>query len=129
MALIQGEQGDRNAARAAWLLDNAGPEDTILTVDSSLFHRYLQYHSDASVVFLVDVVTEGEDLSEVLDTGGQGGAVYATADVFDPPGYLEYQDPDRYRVLVGFGDSVESQFTRVDDDEFGGVYRLEAAGA
>jgi hypothetical protein len=128
MALIQGEQGDRNAARAAWLLDNAGPDDTILTVDSSLFHRYLQYHSDASVVFLVDVVTEGEDLSAVLGTGAEG-AIYATADVFDPPGYLEHQDPDRYRVLVDFGESVESRFTRVDDDEFGGVYRLEASGA
>ncbi len=129
MSLIQDEHGDRNAARAAWLLDNAGPADTILTVDSSLFHRYLQYHSDASVVFLVDVVTEGGDLSELLDTGGQGGAVFATSDVFDPPGYLEYQDPDRYRALVGFGESVASQFTKVDDDDFGGVYRLEAAGA
>ena len=129
MSLIQGEQGDRNAARADWLLDNARPADTILTADSSLFHRYLQYHSDASVVFLVDVVTEGGDLSEVLAVAGQDGAVYATADVFDLPGYLEHQDLDRYRVLVGFGESVRSQFARVDDDEFGGVYRLAVEGS
>ena len=80
------------------------------------------------MVFLVDVVTEGEDLRACSTPAGRVASSFATSDVFDPPGYLEYQDPERYRALVGFGESVESQFTEVDDDEFGGVYRLEAAG-
>ena len=129
MALIQGTDGDRNAARAAWLLDNAGPTDTILTADSSLFHRYLEYHVDAEVVFVVDPVTEGEDLDEVLASAVErGGTVYATGDVFAPPAYLEHQDPARFRVLVGFGESIEPRFVLVDGDEFGGVYRLMSSG-
>jgi hypothetical protein len=130
MAMVQGSSGDRNHAMAEWLLDNTGDGDTILTMDSSLFFRYLRYQGDAEVIFVVDDIDEWADpVGATIELAlSSEGAVYATGDVFSPPDYLSQQDESRQRALVDYGTALAPSFELVHQGEFTGVYRFLTGG-
>lgn len=125
IALLKDTGRDRNVAKAEWVLENTGPEDVVLTADGPLFTRYLRYEADAEVIYLLAREWEDVDLTRALERAAAApGRVYATADVFDPPGRLRRGSPARYTQLVEFARAVTPQFDRIANDDFGGTYTL-----
>ncbi len=49
-APIQSPSNDVNVIAGRWVIQNAGPDDLVLTDDNQVFTRYLRYHSQAQVV-------------------------------------------------------------------------------
>ena len=47
---IQSPSNDANVIAGQWLIQNAGPEDLVLTDDNQVFTRYLRYQTQAQVV-------------------------------------------------------------------------------
>jgi hypothetical protein len=127
LAPMYGTGGDRMHQKSAWLLENAGSEDVILTADGANYFRYLRYQSDAEVIALQRVGGRHDlSLAEVrAAVESTTGTVYLSGDVFDPPvDYLERR-PDEFAALLEFAASLEPVSRMVIDDEFGGVFVLD----
>jgi hypothetical protein len=125
MLTLQDGEGDRNVAHGAWFLANATSRDLIVTNDSAQFARYLQYESDASVIFLLDAASAGEYLDDIIEEAPDSfDRVLATADAFDPPEWVRVGWPE-YHQLAVIGEAMRPRFKLVEADEFGAIFVLE----
>jgi hypothetical protein len=125
MLTLQDGEGDRNVAHGAWFLANATSRDLIVTNDSAQFARYLQYESDASVIFLLDAASAGEYLDDIIEEAPDSfDRVLATADAFDPPEWVRVGWPE-YHHLAVIGEAMRPRFKLVEADEFGAIFVLE----
>jgi len=122
MATLQADDGDRNVARAEWLLGNTTSRDLVLTLDSAQFARYLQYKSEATVVNLLEAAVADRYIDAITaDAASEYERVLATAAVFDPPAWVTSGWPE-FEQLVTSGEAMRDHFTVIAEDEFGGIF-------
>jgi hypothetical protein len=117
------KQTDYHTAKAAWILEHAGPDDLVLTDYEPVMIFYLRYHLEA------EVINSGELSSDQLDErlGSAGGHVYALASFFEPMASMRLRSPHLYAQMKETGGQLRPRFRQVHDDAFGGVFRLKTA--
>jgi hypothetical protein len=124
---MYGAAGDRMDQKSAWLLENAGTEDVILTADGANYFRYLRYEAESDVIALQRIGDRQDlEIDEVRAAiESTTGTVYISGDVFEPPLDYREREPDHYAALLEFAASLEPVSRMVIDDEFGGVFVLD----
>jgi len=126
MALLSNPEGDRNAAKAAWLIENTQEGDVVLIADSSIFLRYVRYESAADVIFLTEEALAGNDVVVVSNQAATDyDRVFLTSDVLVVPDTVRHRNQDAYDRLRSLAEDLEQVSVLVISDEFGGVYRLQ----
>ena len=126
---LQNPEGDYNQQKAEWVLQNATAADVILTADNPVFERYLRYHSPAQVEYL-----HGWASDRLVSSGGlpQGspdqGKLFLMGDVFSIPDSMTRRFPVSSKFIGQFAKQVRPRALPVHEDNFGGVYVLDAAG-
>ena len=120
--LLADPRGDYTACKSAWLLENAKPNDVILTADNFEFMRYLRYYSRAEVSSLIFDVTPANHDVWLMELRRRPGRIFATADVFELPASIQYRFPQLAVLLGKLGRELAPDFTRVTTNEFGGVF-------
>lgn len=117
------KQTDYHTAKAAWILEHAGPDDLVLTDYEPVMIFYLRYHLQAAVL------NSGQLSPDQLHArlGAAGGHVYALASFFEPMASMRLRSPHLYAQMKEMGGQLRPRFKQVHDDAFGGVFRLKTA--
>jgi len=125
MAWVWSEHGDRWRARSAWLIENAGPDDTIVTAEKSGFTRYLQYWVEAEVVNLINA---GEEHFRNIETTimRREGQIFVLQEVFKRPAYLCIWNSSSCDRLSDFTAGIEPNLERVAKSGPSIIYRIKA---
>ena len=92
LAVIRPKSSDYNRAKASWVLQHTGKDDTIVTRDNDVFTRYLRYHSRAKVVNCWSA--DAAETRKLLEEASRSASsVFVFNDVLVPPAYLSARYP------------------------------------
>ncbi|MFA7256173.1 MAG: hypothetical protein WC047_01175 [Kiritimatiellales bacterium] len=119
MSLVKSPEGDYCQQKGAWIIEQAGPEDLILTADSHSFVTFLQYHTPACVL---DSKFANEDQWRMLQLR-TAGRTFVFSDVIEllPP--VAGRLPISVERIQRLGAVLKSDLQSVHQDMFGTVYQ------
>ena len=121
---LRSEAADYHAAKCAWAIAHAGPEDVVLVDYEPVLISYLQYRCPARVVD-----SGSADCAEIRSVlGSSAGKAYALASFFEPAESMRVREPRQYARMRATGDAFRPDFEKVAENEFGGVYVLKKRG-
>lgn len=135
---------DRLETTSAWLATHAGENDVLVTADSSKRARYVAYQTPAhashigvgpdpigDIQLFESLVTAQAPTSEIIaalnaanrmygyrPTPVEDGQLYITADMFDPPPWLEAQRPEAADALRSLGPRIGQHFTPIPNTDY-----------
>jgi hypothetical protein len=120
MWLLRSSSYDYNKLKIAWLIENTGSDDIILSYGPISFIRYLRYKTKATVI---DIEEDSEVAMEVLGNY-KSADIYLTEDVLYPPKAILYRSPKIVDNINGRFKELEIKTVVVSSGEFV-TYRLE----
>jgi len=110
---------DYNQQKAAWVLNEATPNDLVVTAENPVFVRYLRYHSTAEVLDLNS--TSAEQLAVAIQ---EAQSVFILNDVFDYPRSMRVRFPAMAKQVDQQAVELRIHSEMRIDNEFGGVWEL-----
>lgn len=126
MALLQDREGDYNWRKARWVLEQAGPDDRVLTAGNPVFVFYMRYHCQAEL-FDLNTLRESDIRGFLEGLVAGEGRVFAMADIFNPPEAMLQRFPDRRKRLALIASRLKPFLEQVHTDRFGGVFTIRSA--
>ncbi|MDF7799789.1 hypothetical protein P4C99_09950 [Pontiellaceae bacterium B1224] len=118
---VMSESSDYHTQKSAWLLEHSTADDLVLTSYEPILIFYLNYYCPARLINSSEV--SADLIKEEL--GNNGGNAYAFNSFFQPLESMGVRSPDMYGRMVETGTELFPMFGIVDEDEFGGIYRLQ----
>jgi len=113
MGMINSRESDYNFKKSAWVLQQAGMGDTVLTADSFVFTFYLRYWSPA--------IVRNVNTQPIL----YGRNTYLFNDIFEPNPVLKIRQPKFAKQIKKVAKKLRPYSQKVHKDVFGGIWIVE----
>lgn len=103
------------------VLENTERGDIVITAGNPVFERYLRYHFKGEVSYLYNYSPEQLASVEVPNAIGD---IYVMGDVFSQARALTVRFPEKTSQIKVFACGIRQDAELVEDNEFGGLYKL-----
>ncbi len=123
--MLQKVDGDYQQNKAILVFEHADENDVVITAGNPVFERYLRYHFKGTVLYLYNMNADELGRAHIPDAEGE---IYVLGDVFEQPASLKVRFPGKTAEIEVFADQIKSNVKLIQDDHFGGIYRLERGG-
>jgi hypothetical protein len=122
MSLVRSPKGDYCRQKGAWIIEQARPEDMILSADSHSFITFLEYQTSANIL---DAKFAGEDQWGKLRPQ-IAGRTFVFSDIIEPLPSVTQRLPVSVQRIRHLGEALQSGLKVVHQDLFGTVYQWSA---
>lgn len=121
---VLAEKSDYHAAKGRWVVENSAANDLVLADYEPVMVFYLDYFSEARIL------NSGQfPLEEIeKEIAASGGNIFALGSFFEPMDSMRARSPETYAKMRGAGQALRPAFERIEEDEFGGIYKLKKEG-
>ena len=121
ISVLDDPSKDYNIQKSKYILSIADSNDLIITAGNPVFERHLRYHSDAKIIYLYSLPSGSY---EQYDNDFDKKNIYVLGDVFEQiPSMIERFENKSEQIKI-FSDKIKNNVTKINDDEFGGLYIL-----
>jgi len=114
---------DYQYQKAKWILENVTSKDRVLTAGNPVFERYLRYHVEGDVIYLLEA---GPSPDELVASPGR---VFVLGDVFDPIESMQTRFSSKMDEIAVYAEKIRPKTVLVAENEFGGVYEFRKASS
>jgi hypothetical protein len=119
MSLVRSPEGDYCRQKGAWIIEQARPEDMILSADSHSFVTFMEYQTSANIL---DAKFAGEDQWTKLQSQ-TAGRTFIFSDIIDPLPSVTRRLPVSVQRIRRLGEVLKPRLQTVHQDSFGTVYQ------